>query len=202
LAAGAVASLARGDEQEKPRLKIGQICVGHAHASKLEVYRKSPDYEVVGIVEPDSQLRTAAEKQPAFQGLPWLTEEQLLATPGLAAVLVETRVGDLLNTAERCITAGKHVHLDKPAGESLSQYRRLLAAASKQKLMVQMGYMFRYSPAVILLRQFLKEGWLGDVFEVHTVMSKVVDGFNQAVVMMHSYFDFLMNSGGPISAKG
>lgn len=38
-----------------------------------------------------------------------------------------------------------------------------------------MGYMFRYNPAVVLLRDFLKRGWLGDVFEVHTVMSKVVD---------------------------
>jgi predicted dehydrogenase len=37
-----------------------------------------------------------------------------------------------------------------------------------------MGYMYRYSPAVLLLRQMLKDGWLGDVFEVHTVMSKVV----------------------------
>jgi len=26
----------------------------------------------------------------------------------------------------------------------------------------------------VLLREFLKQGWLGDVFEVHTVMSKVV----------------------------
>src|SRR5262245_42172631 len=173
-AAGASACLARGSEQEKPRLKIGQIGVGHAHATKLEVYRRLPDYEVVGIVEPDEKLRTAAEQQPALSGLPWLSEEQLLATPELAAVLVETPVRDLLNTGERCIAAGKHVHLDKPAGDSLSQYRKLLEAAGKQKLIVQMGYMYRYSPAVILLRQFLKEGWLGDVFEVHTVMSKVV----------------------------
>jgi len=39
---------------------------------------------------------------------------------------------------------------------------------------VQMGYMFRYNPAVVLLRDFLKRGWLGEVFEVHAVMSKVV----------------------------
>ena len=174
VAAGAMAVLVRGDEPARPRLKIGQIGVGHAHASKLEVYRRSPDYEVVGIVEPDPQLRAAAEQQAAFAGLPWLTEKQLLATPGLAAVLVETKVRDLLDTAERCVDAGKHVHLDKPAGQSLPQYQRLLEAAGKQKLMVQMGYMYRYSPAVILLRQFLREGWLGDVFEVHTVMSKVV----------------------------
>jgi len=37
-----------------------------------------------------------------------------------------------------------------------------------------MGYMYRYNPAVLLMRQAWKEGWLGDVFEVHTVMSKVV----------------------------
>jgi predicted dehydrogenase len=161
-------------ESNKLRIKIGQIGVGHAHANKLSVYRDSPDYEVVGIVEPDKELRERAGQQPPFRDLPWMTEEQLLNVPGLSAVLVETRVRDLLSTAERCIAAGKHIGLDKPAGESLTQYRQLLDSAEKQKLLVQMGYMYRYSPAVIIMRQFLKDGWLGDVFEVHTVMSKVV----------------------------
>lgn len=161
-------------QPDRPKIKIGQIGVGHAHASKLSVYRTSPEYEVVGIVEPDPQLRQQAEKQAAFQGLRWLTQEQLLNEPGLQAVLVETRVRDLLNAAHACVSAGKHVHLDKPAGESLPQYRSLLQAAEKQQLMVQMGYMFRYNPAVVLLRKCLAEGWLGEVFEVHAVMSKVV----------------------------
>ena len=39
---------------------------------------------------------------------------------------------------------------------------------------MQMGYMYRYNPAVMLLRDVLKRGWLGEVFEVHMVMSKVV----------------------------
>lgn len=160
--------------QSGGKIKVGQIGVGHAHATKLGVYRKSADYEVVGIVEPDAKLREAAKEQPAFRDLPWLTEEQLLNVPGLAVVTVETEVRDLLATAQRCVDAGKHVHLDKPAGDSLSRYKALLAAAEKQKLLVQMGYMFRYSPAVLLMRKFLKEGWLGEVFEVHTVMSKVV----------------------------
>src|SRR6185312_12815554 len=172
-ALAAKASLA-ADSPAKPRIKIGQIGVGHAHATKLSVYRDSPDYEVVGIVEPDEALRKRAETQPAFQDLPWLTREQLLNVSGLQAVLVETRVRDLLDNAEACIAADKHVHLDKPAGESLSQYRRILEAAARQKLLVQMGYMFRYSPAVVLMRRYLQNGWLGDIFEVHTVMSKVV----------------------------
>jgi len=157
------------------RIKIGQIGVGHAHASKLSVYRSSPDYEVVGIVESDPALQKRAETQSTYKGLRWMSQEQLLNTPGLQAVLVETRVGDLLNTAEKCVAAGKHVHIDKPAGESLPQFRRILESAAKQKLIVQMGYMFRYNPGVVLLREFLRKGWLGDVFEVHAVMSKVVD---------------------------
>ncbi len=158
-----------------PRIRIGQIGVGHAHATKLSVYRASADYEVVGIVEPDAELRKMAEAQAAFRGVPWMTQEQLLNVTGLQAVLVETRVRDLLATAETCIAAGKHVSLDKPAGESLTQFRRVLDEAARQKLLLQMGYMYRYNPAVVLLRDFLKRGWLGEVFEVHAVMSKVVD---------------------------
>ncbi|MFO0844331.1 MAG: Gfo/Idh/MocA family oxidoreductase [Gemmataceae bacterium] len=168
------ASLARPDDKPRPRLKVGQIGVGHGHATKLAVYRASPDYEVIGLAEPDDALRRRAEARDPFRGLPWMTRDQLLETPGLQAVLVETDVPDLLETAEACVAAGKHVHLDKPAGASLPRFRRILEAAGKKNLLVQMGYMYRYSPAVALLRECLKAGWLGEVFEVHAVMSKVV----------------------------
>lgn len=167
------------DDAPRRRVKIGQIGVGHAHASKLAVYRRSPDYEVLGIVEPDAELRARAQSQDPYRDLPWMTQAQLLDAPGLEAVLVETRVGDLLNVAEACVAAGKHIHLDKPAGESLPQFRRLLDDAARQKLLVQMGYMYRYNPGVVLLREFLRRGWLGEPFEVHTVMSKVVDPANR-----------------------
>lgn len=159
---------------QKPKIKIGQIGVGHAHASKLSVYRASPEYEVVGLVEPDEELRRKAHEMAPYKDLPLMTQEQLLNIPGLQAVLVETRVRDLLKTAEVCIATGKHVHLDKPAGDSLTHYERILKDAERQKLLVQMGYMFRYNPAVVLLRQALQQGCLGEVFEVQTVMSKVV----------------------------
>lgn len=159
--------------ESKPKIRYGQIGVGHAHASKIKVYRESPDYEVVGIVEPDPMLRKRAQTG-AYEGLPLLTEEQLFNTPGLQVVGVETRVRDLLDVAQRCVEAGFHVHLDKPAGESLPQYRKLLESAARKHLAVQMGYMYRYSPAVVLMREFLQKGWLGEPFEVHTVMSKVI----------------------------
>ncbi len=158
----------------RPKIRIGQIGTTHAHASKLSVYRQSEDYEVVGLVEPDPQRRAQAEKDPAFRDLPWMTPEQLLNEPGLQAVLVETDVCDLLTNAELCIKAGVHVHIDKPAGESLSHLRRIMAIAEDKKLIVQMGYMYRYNPAIEMLRKIVAEGWLGELYEVHTVMGKVL----------------------------
>jgi predicted dehydrogenase len=164
-----------GSDQSKKKIKIGQIGVSHAHANKIAAYRNSPDYELVGVVEPDEKLRSIAEKTAPFQGVKWLTRQQLFETPDLQAVLIETQVRDLLENAEICIDAGKHIHIDKPAGESLLHLKKILEKAANKQLLVQMGYMFRYNPAVVLLREFLRKGWLGEIFEVHAVMSKVVE---------------------------
>src|SRR5690242_1176733 len=81
LAAGSLGRMAQGGQDAErsrpPRIKIGQVGVGHAHASKLSVYRRSDDYEVVGLVEPDDGLRRAATSKEPYRGLPWMTQEQL-----------------------------------------------------------------------------------------------------------------------------
>ena len=127
--------------------------------ASLQVYRDSPDYEVVGIVEPDEELRNrAADLGGLSRSAVDDPRSNCSTCPVCRRCWSKRRVRDLLDTAEACIAAGKHIHLDKPAGESLPQYRRILDAAEKQKLLVQMGYMFRYNPAVVLLREFLNEG--------------------------------------------
>lgn len=174
----ASSAIAMGAESHRhntvDKIRIGQIGVGHGHANKLSVYRNSADYEVVGIVESDPVARDAARSNKAFQDVPWMTQEQLLNIPGLQAVLVETEVRDSLDVAHACIDAGKHIHLDKPAGESLPRFQELIRKAEASHLLIQMGYMYRYNPAIVLLRELLKQGYLGDIFEIHAVMSKVL----------------------------
>ncbi|MEM7012520.1 MAG: Gfo/Idh/MocA family oxidoreductase [Verrucomicrobiota bacterium] len=185
IAAAAATSAAA---QAKPdKIKIGQIGVGHPHAGgKMQVYRESDEYEVVGVVEPNEELWANAAKSKIYQGVDRISVEQLLNTDGLHAVAVETEVRDLLASAKLCIEAGFHIHLDKPAGADLDVFRQLLKDADRQKLTIQMGYMYRYNPAVQLMMQFLRDGWLGEVFEVHTVMSKVM---NQATREYLSEFE-------------
>ncbi len=159
------------------KIRVGQIGVGHAHASgKMHTLRKLADqFEVVGVVEPDPKLRAQWEGNPVYRGLTWMTEEQLLNAKGLRAVAVETQVRHLVPTAARCVAAGMHIHLDKPGGESLRAFRNLLETASQRGLTVQMGYMFRNNPAFQFCFRAVREGWLGRVFELHAVMSKRAD---------------------------
>ncbi len=183
-AVGAGAAVAAGQwheqtataaDRRKQRIRIGQIGTGHEHASaKMATFRKLSDqYEVVGIAESDPKLRKRHESTPAYRGLTWMTEEQLLNTKGLQAVAVEVNSGDgrLIPITANCIDAGMHVHLDKPGGQSFSGFRKVLDEAGRRKLTVQLGYMYRNNPAVQFCQRAVREGWLGQVFEVHCVMS-------------------------------
>ena len=172
--AGIGLSLSRTAIAAPERIKIGQIGTKHAHAhGKMDAIRKYPDiFEVVGVVEPDSKQRDAVKQRKTYQGLKWLSEKELLAVPGLQAVAVETDVRQLVPTGLRCIRAGMHIHLDKPAGESMSECRELHAEARNRGLTIQMGYMLRYNPAFQFLFDVLKKGWLGEITEVTGMMGK------------------------------
>jgi predicted dehydrogenase len=166
--------IAAGAGGTPERIKIGQIGTEHEHASgKMATFRKLADhYEVVGMVEPDPALRKKHEKDPVYRDLKWMTEEQLLNTKGLRAVAVETRIRDLVPTAARCIAAGMHLHLDKPGSETIGPFREMLAEAGRRGLAVQLGYMYRNNPAIQFCLRAVRQGWLGQVFEVHPVMSR------------------------------
>ena len=133
------ATASRVARAKKPRIKIGQIGTGHAHARGVfaQLKQVTDDFELVGIVENDPERRKAIGD--TYQDVKVITEEQLLNTKGLQAVVVETEVTDLLPTANRCIDAGTHIHLDKPAGENLKELARSLKKVKQQKRQLQMG---------------------------------------------------------------
>ena len=177
LSSPALIGLSQGGNE---RIKIAQIGTGHPHAGgKMNVYRNSPDFEVVCVAEPNADFRAAAKKNSVYKDLPFVSVEKLLNTPGLKAVAIETEPKNLLQYAKKAVDAGFHIHLDKPAGESFPHFKRIAEKSDAKGLTIQMGYMFRYNPAILLMQDFLKKGWLGDPFEVHTTMSKVVPARNR-----------------------
>lgn len=152
-------------------IRIGQIGIGHNHGSgKMRAVRKFPDlFEVVGYAEENPEWVEKRGNSDAYAGLERMSVEELLRR--CDAVLVETDVWDLTRTAQRCIDAGKHIHMDKPASGTLEEYGKLLNDAKNANLVVQLGYMYRYNPAVRKCIEMVQAGRLGDIYSINAEMS-------------------------------
>ena len=153
---------------------VGVALLGtkHAHAAgKMVALRESEKWHVIGACEPDQAARAARMEEQTYQGLTWLTEEELLGNPEIEVVAVEGEVSENLAFARRSVQAGKHIHLDKPAGACLAEFASIVEEATEAGLIIQMGYMFRYNPAFRFVFRAKDEGWLGDLFSVRGRMS-------------------------------
>jgi predicted dehydrogenase len=157
------------------KIRIGQVGICHEHASgKINSLRRLSDvYEIVGVVDDrnTAAARFAGDDLRPYEGLTWLTEEELFATPGLQAVTIETPNTDLVPTAMRCMERGLAMHMDKPGGEDFAAFDALLDGCKARNVPLQMGYMFRSNPAVRFCRDAIRKKWLGEVFEIHATMS-------------------------------
>ncbi|GHT78761.1 hypothetical protein FACS189464_2760 [Bacteroidia bacterium] len=156
-----------------PKIKIAQIGTGHLHAYKIGTLRKLTDlFEVVAVADDDPKQREKNENKGLYKDLPWMSTKELLAIPGLQAVAVETEEHEPLPYALRCVQAGKHVQLDKPAGESLADFKRILNIAESKNLTFHMGYMYRNNPAVQFCIKAVKDGLLGEVYDIDAAMNR------------------------------
>jgi len=156
------------------KIKIAQLGIGHNHAAdKMRALRALPDhFEVVGVAESDPYWLHERGQLSVYQGLPWLSDEEIFRIPGLQAVAVETDGAQLVPTARRCAEHCLHIHLDKPGGESLPEFAALVQDCRKRNLALQLAYVYRYNPGLNFCLQAVRQGWLGEIFEVHAVMSR------------------------------
>lgn len=153
------------------RIKLGQLGIGHNHAEgHMEAFRRHPElYEIIGYAETDASWIRRRGSLPCYAGVPRLSVEELLEKSD--AILVETEVETILPAAKLCIDAGKPIHLDKPAGEDLALYAKLLAEAKAKGLPVHLGYLYRTAPAVKKVFSLAESGALGEILYVETAFS-------------------------------
>lgn len=153
------------------RIKIGQIGIGHNHgeAKMRSVCKLNDLFEVTGYAEEDEKWIAQRGGSEVCRKLRRLSVAELLEQSD--AVLVETDVPRLTEYAKLCADAGKHIHMDKPASGSLNDFKELIDAAREKKLVLQLGYMYRYNPAVQKAMQLAKRGSLGRILSVDAQMS-------------------------------
>ena len=181
------------------KIKIGQIGVCHEHASgNIEALKKMSDiYEIVGIVDDRSSnaARFGIDNFKYYEGLKWMTEEELFNTPGLQAVTVETANFDLVPAAIRCMERNLAIHMDKPGGDDLELFGKLLKGCKERHLPFQMGYMFRANPAIKFCQKIIRKNLLGDIFEIQADMSHNYGGNIYQQYLSHFKGGIMFNLG-------
>jgi predicted dehydrogenase len=142
----------------KPKIKAGFLGAAHSHAlAKWKLLSGSADFELVGLVEDSPEVRTRYEQL----GAKIVSLDELLRTAEV--VIVESAVRDHARHAKLALTAGKHVHVEKPPTVTMNDMNELVALARKTNRVLQVGYMWRYHPGFTAIFDATRKGWLGDI---------------------------------------
>jgi predicted dehydrogenase len=162
LADAAVNTVLQGTE---PKIKIGFLGAAYSHAApKLKLLSDHPDFELVGAWDDAPAVRASVEKQ----GVKILSQDEVLAQSQVVAV--EAVVRDHAKYARIALSAGRHVHLEKPPSLQLKDFRDIVTMARDKHLLLQLGYQYRYSPPFNAVTEAVRKGWLGDVYVVRATM--------------------------------
>ena len=76
--------------------------------------------------------------------------------------------------------AGKHVYVEKPASHNIFEGRKMIEAAERNKVRVQVGFQNRSIANVMQAIKFLHEGGIGDVYMARGLCFKPRDSFGIA----------------------
>ncbi|MBW2348271.1 MAG: Gfo/Idh/MocA family oxidoreductase [Deltaproteobacteria bacterium] len=150
------------------KVRIGVIGVGHLGEYHVQKYRALPDVELVGIV--DTRPERAEEigsryDTPVFSDF----RELLDHVQGVSLVVPTESHFDL---ACEVLSRGVHLLVEKPITYELDHADILIHKAEEKRLVLQVGHIERFNPAVVEMETHLTE----PVFiESHRMNIHVVD---------------------------
>lgn len=92
--------------------------------------------------------------------------EDVLADPGIDAVVLATPHTQHTQQIVAAAEAGKHVFTEKPLGVDATSARRAAQACADHGVTLGVGYNWRYQPALQAVRRMIDDGTLGRVLHL------------------------------------
>lgn len=137
------------------RIKVGLIGLGEvAQLMHLPLLADDPRFDIAAVTDVSKSL---VDHVAARYGVPTrhASAEALIADPALDAVFILTP--DFLHAPllEASIKAQKHVFIEKPAALTADELRPLVKLNETNKKTVFVGYMRRFAPAFLALKDRL-----------------------------------------------
>ncbi|MEO6525187.1 MAG: Gfo/Idh/MocA family oxidoreductase [Gemmatimonadaceae bacterium] len=152
-------------------LRVGLLGCGQiARGVHLPVLRALEGVRVVALAEPDDASRAAAASI-APEAATFSDYRDLLASPGIDAVVICLPPHLHAPSAIAAFNAEKHVYLEKPLAPSVAEGEQIVAAWRRAGTVGMIGFNFRFHPQAELIRQRLRAGEIGTVLGVRSVFS-------------------------------
>ena len=139
-------------------LRIGVIGAGRiaqiAHLATLSTVREA---RIVALADLRLDLAALVAERWNVPAL-YSSHAELLADPGVDAVVVVTQRNQTAGIARDALRAGKHVLTEKPMALSSADARELVALAGEKQVCYAVGYMKRHDRGVNAARALIA-GW-------------------------------------------
>jgi len=154
--------------QPHPPLRVAIVGLVHGHVHGfLAQYQHSPEIEIIAVVEPDAQLRSAAAGRYGFAPSQMFGDlEEMIARVHPQAVLVYTNTFDHRRVIELCARHGVHVMMEKPLAVSLDDALAIQKAAQAGKIRVLVNYETSWYRSNHAAYDLAHDGSLGEIRKV------------------------------------
>lgn len=144
--------------------KVGVIGVGAMGRNHARVYSELPDVELVGVA--DVFASNASQASRRYGGADYTDYRKMLDEQRPQAVSVAVPTGDHLEVALEVAQRGIHLLIEKPIAFDVAEARQIIQICADCGVVLAVGHVERFNPAVIELKQRLLQGELGRIFQV------------------------------------
>lgn len=131
------------------KLKAGVLGAGHLGKIHLRLLNQSEKYELVGFYDPNYE--NAKQVSETFGYRSFESIDQLIAACDVVDVVTPTL--NHFECAQKIITRGKHLFIEKPIANTVEEAESIIALAEKHGVKGQVGHVERFNPAFIAVRE-------------------------------------------------
>jgi UDP-N-acetylglucosamine 3-dehydrogenase len=145
--------------------RVAVIGVGSMGKNHVRVYSEMPNVELVAVVDANPELANRighAYHVPAYQDYFEMVDH---TKPEAVSIAVPTSLH--YQVAKDILELGCHVIVEKPIASTAEQAQYLVSLADQLGVILMVGHIERYNPAIIELKRRLDQNELGHIFQIH-----------------------------------
>jgi len=177
------------------RIRVGIIGAnpdrGWAAQAHIPALQSLPDdFEITAL---STSRRESADAASRRFGVPLAFDnhQELVNRADVDAVAITVKVPHHFQLATAALNAGKAVYCEWPLGNGLQEAEQLAALAKKQGVLAVAGLQARAAPAVLYVRDLVRQGYVGEVLSTTLIGSGM--GWGPTVEPYNAYLNERMN---------